>query len=165
MWGDYTADLLSAVALLLTIVGFIITIYNVVRAKNAATKAQEAVSEVRDDILRIDMVSEFSAALAAMEEIKRLQRQKAWTILPDRYAALRRSLVEIKSANPDLPEHHKTDLQSSIVNLRGIERQIEDTLDSGKDPSNVTKLNDTISEQIDDLQTILTEVKTQIGVQ
>lgn len=163
MWGDLTDDVLTILSLVLTIVGFGITIYNVVRAKRAAKYAQDAVDEVREDILRIDMVAEFSSALAAMDEIKRLHRQKAWDVLPDRYAALRRSLVEIRSANPNLPEHHKVALQSSIVRFRGFESQIEEALVLDEKPSNVAKLNETISEQVDDLQAILTEVKTQIG--
>jgi prophage DNA circulation protein len=163
MWGGFIDDLLSASGLVLTVVGFIITIYNVVKAKSASEAAREATRDVRSKIIQIDMVAEFSAALATMDEIKRLQRQKAWPILPDRYSELRRSLVSIKSANPDLPEHHKANLQSAIVSLSRIESQIEETLDSGEDPSNITKLNDIVSDQTDNLQTILTEVKIQVG--
>lgn len=133
MWGDITDDLLTLVSLGLTLIGFGFTIVNVLRAKRAAKAAQDAVDDVRGDILRIDTVAEFSSALRVMEEIKRLQRQKMWDILPDRYASLRQSLVEIRGANTDLPDHQKAALQSSIVTIRGIENQIEKALEPSED--------------------------------
>ncbi len=163
MWGDFYDDWLNVAGLVLTIGGFMATLINVIRAKRAATRAQEAVDEVRGDILRIDMVTEFSSALKVMGEIKRLQRQKMWDFLPDRYTALRQSLNEVRGVDSDLPDHHKATLQSSIVTIRGIENQIEEALESRKDPPNVAKLNNTLSEQEDNLQAILTEIKTQIG--
>jgi nicotinamide riboside transporter PnuC len=48
----------------LTIIGFTVTIIGVLRAKSAAEQARDAVTEVRKDILQIDMVSEFSSSLS-----------------------------------------------------------------------------------------------------
>jgi hypothetical protein len=69
-FSEYTAgDWLSVLSLLITLIGFAITIFNVVRSRTAAEEAERAVANVREDILRIDMVAEFAAAIAAMDEI------------------------------------------------------------------------------------------------
>jgi hypothetical protein len=163
-FSDYTAgDWLSVLGLVVTLIGFAITIFNVVRSRTAAEEAERAVAKVREDILRIDTVAEFSAAIAAMDEIKRLQREGAWSVLPDRYADLRKSLISIKSANKDLPAHYMTAIQSSIQHFRGIETIIEKSLAAKKIPSNATRLNTIMSEQVDELHGILTEIKSQIG--
>ena len=156
-------DWLSVLGLVVTLFGFVVTIYNVTRSRTAAEEANQAVAKVRQDILRIDMVAEFSAAIAAMDEVKRLQREEAWSVLPDRYAHLRKSLISIRSANNDLPERYMTTLQSSIQHFRGIETMIEESLAANDKPSNLARLNSIMSEQIDELHGILTEVKSQIG--
>jgi hypothetical protein len=96
-------DLASIIGVFISIIGFIVTIFNVLRSKSAAKQAEQAALKIREDIKRIDIVAEISAAKGAIDEIKRLQRQEAWEILPDRYSALRTLLISIKSSNPDLP--------------------------------------------------------------
>lgn len=162
--ASYTAgDYLSVLGLFLTVIGFVATLYNVYRAKRAAQRAQEEVAKVRKDILRIDMVAEFSAALAAMEEIKRLHREGAWPVLPDRYAELRRTLISIKSAGSEMLDEHKTALQSSIQHFSSIERTVEKALSTEETPPDIPKLNSVVSRQIDHLQEVLTQVKNKIG--
>ncbi len=163
MWGDVTDDVLTLVGLGLTLIGFGLTFIGVWKAQSAATAAKDAVKDVRKDIQRIDAVAEISSALRVIEEIQRLQRQKKWDLLPDRYLTLRQSLIEIRGANADLTDDNKAALQSSIVIVRGIMDQVEETLESEADSPKVAKLNSTLSEQADDLQVILTEVRTQIG--
>ena len=163
MWGDFYDDWLSVAGLVLTVGGFIATLINVVRAKRAATRAQEAVDEVRNDIRYIEMVADVSRTVTAMEEITRLQREGAWSILPERYATLRKSLIEIRSANKNLPDEHKASLQNSIQLLKGVQRTVEEAVAANKEPKNVVRLNEVVFDQIDDLHGILTEVKIQIG--
>ena len=151
-FSAYTAgDWLSVLGLALTIIGFTATLIGVLRARSAAERAQEAVADVRKDIRHIGMVADFATAIAAMEEMTRLHREGAWQILPERYAALRKSLVSIKSANENIPQHHQAALQSSIQLLRGIQRQVEEALAEDRKPSNVVRLNSIVFEQIDDL--------------
>jgi len=78
-----------------TLIGFCLTLVGVWRSKSAAERAERAVIEVQQDIRRIDTVTELSAAISAMNEIKALQRKGAWEILPDRYAALRKALITV----------------------------------------------------------------------
>lgn len=96
--GDWS----SVIGLIATLIGFFITIWNVWRTKSAVEKAQGMVEKVRDDMKRIDTISEFSSAINSIEEIKRLQLIKAWAILPDRYGSLIKQLIRVKGTSPDL---------------------------------------------------------------
>lgn len=158
-WGDVA----SVIGLIITVISFVVILRNVRRSKTAAEQAKKAVDQVRDDLLKTDTVAEFSSTLSSMDEIKRLHRQDAWKILPDRYSSLRRSLISIKSSNPNMSEEYKIAIQGAIQIFSSIEKQVEQALSQNKTPPDVSKLNSIISRQIDKLQQILVEMKNQIG--
>lgn len=161
--NNHLGDLASIIGVIITIIGFFVTIFNVLRSKSAATQAEQTALKIREDIKRIDIVAEISAAKGAIDEIKRLQRQEAWNILPDRYSALRTLLISIKSSNPDLPDKYKRALQNAIQHSKGIEEQIDGKIDESLKPSDTARLNAIISSQADALQEILAEIKNKIG--
>jgi uncharacterized protein (DUF2267 family) len=153
----------SVIGVIVAVVGFIVTILNVRRSKKAAQQAEQAALKVRQDMLQKTTVEQFASALTSMEEIKRLHREEAWPILPERYSALRKFLIAIRSANQNLPDHHKTALQRAIQYFAGVEKQVEEYLEASGEPPNVAKLNRMVSRNIDDLQVVLIEIKNQIG--
>jgi hypothetical protein len=73
-WGDFA----SMFGVLLTVAGFGVTILGVWRSKSAAVQAKNAAEDTRDSIARYDAIADLSAAMAVMEEIKRLQRNEVW---------------------------------------------------------------------------------------
>ena len=143
----------SVIGLLFVIIGFFVTVINVLRSKKASEKAEEA----------FDTITEFSSAISAMDEIKRLHRQKAWDILPDRYSFLRKSLISIKTTNPNMLKEYQSALQTAITNFSSIEDQVEKANLQKKSPPDIAKLNKVVSKQIDKLHQILTEIKNQIN--
>ena len=70
----------SIIGVIITVGGFIWTIKNTKAARDAA---REAVEEIQQSKTIIDI----STAIQILEEIRRLHREKAWAILPDRYTA------------------------------------------------------------------------------
>ena len=160
---DTIGAVASIIGVIVAIIGFALTYWNVTRSKKAAQQAKEAADRVRTDMLRANTVGEFASVLAEMEEIKTLHRQSCWALLPHRYSTLRRSLIEIRAANPDLSDEHKVALQGTIQYLASIERQVETSLANGGQPPNVPKLNATVSREIDKLQAVLVEIRNQIG--
>ncbi len=171
MWKEFVnfivrhdlGDAASVIALLITVISFIVLWVNVLRSKKASEQAKEAVAQVRDDLRKVDTVAEFSTALSAMEEIRRLHRKDAWEILPDRYSSLRKSLISIRSSNPNMLKEHKKVFQSAIQIFSSIEDRVEVALSQKKSPPDAAELNKVISMQIDRLQEILIEMKNQIG--
>jgi len=154
-WGDVA----SVLEVIIAVIGFIVTIVSVTRSKKAAQRAEQAVLKIRDEMLKVDTIAEFSAAIASMDEIKRLHRENAWSVLPDRYSALKKVLISIRSVNPDMPDHHKTVFQNAIQHFSNFENQIETVIATNSNPPNVPKLNQIISRQIDRLIEVLVEMK------
>lgn len=153
---EHLGDISSVTALIISIIGFGIIIYNVIKTRKLSL-------QVRDDILRADTVLDFSSAISFMEEIKLLHRKEAWEILPERYSSLRKTLISIKESNPDISDEYKKRIQSTISILSNIENEIEQINYSKTAPPDVPRLNQIISRQIDRLQPILIEIRNQIG--
>ncbi len=105
-WGDLT----SVVGLLLSLVGFAVTIVQVRRAKSAAEQARQAA------------IADLSSAMAVMDEIKRLQRNGIWPLLPDRYSELRRRLIAIRQSHAQLTEEQRESLSVTIDRFAELER-------------------------------------------
>ncbi len=156
-------NVVNLIGLVITIAGFVVTIINVRKSKTAAEQAREATLKVREDIQRIDMVSDLSKALTIMEEIRRLHRERTWIILPDRYSELKRLLISIKATNINLSAQQKVTIQATIQHFTTIASEIEKALLEKKEP-NIPKLNTIIAKQVDELGEILVEVGKNIGV-
>jgi len=160
---DTVGAVASIVGVVIAIVGFAITIWGVMRSKTAAQQAREAAVKVREDMSRVGAIEQFASALTSMEEIKRLQRQGAWELLLERYPALRKSLISIREAYPQISEQHRVALQKAILYFARIEDGVEVSLRDGGEPPDVAKLNSVVSKQIDQLQAVLIEIRNQIG--
>lgn len=164
-FSEHWGDIASVVGVIISLIGFAVTIWGVLRSKTAAQRAKEEVTKVQETILKVDLVMEFSEAVTIIDEIKRLHRAAAWGILPDRYSALKRILISIRSANPDMSDTHKTSVQSAIQNFTDIEKKVERALTSQTSPPNVAKLNEIVSLQLDKLNEVLAAIKQEVRVE
>jgi hypothetical protein len=155
-WGNIA----SLLGLLVSVLGFGFTIWQVLKTKRVAEAAKEAAEEARLQILRSEGLVELASALKAMEEIKGLHRQGAWHLLPERYASLRQSLLKIKgTAAPAISEEHQSVFQGAIQHLTDMESKVERALAAQQQPSNVLGMNKVMSLQIDKLVVVLTAMR------
>ncbi len=160
---NHLGDIASLIGIIISLVGFFITIWNVIQSRKAAQNAGEIASKVREDISKIETIEEFSRAIATIDEIKRLNRDGAWSILPERYSALRKSLISIKTSNPNMPENDKVILSNALRHTSNIEDQIENFITDKSLLINIPKFNKIISQQGDRLTEILVSLKGRIG--
>lgn len=152
-WADVSGFFIA-------IVGFAATLWNVVRSKNAAIKAQEAAQAARDSIRQFDTIVDFSTAIAVLEDIKRAHRETGVSdALPERYAAIRKQLIVLRASSVDLSDGHRAIIQDAIANLSTMETHIEKSLAS-KIPLPVARFNSLLSRDIDKLVDVLTSLKT-----
>lgn len=151
----------SVLGVIVSVIGFTVTLYNVARSKSAATRAETAAVEAQKSARLFDTVADVSKAISMMEEAKRLNRAGEWKVLLDRYGEIRRTLNEIRSANPNLNDTHKSDIQSTIGQLATIENSIEESLQKNVNPADVAKFNKLISRQIEKLDVVLVEIKSK----
>jgi hypothetical protein len=154
-WATQWGDIASVLGVLLTILGFTATIIGVWRSKSAAEQASEAAAATRQSMAHYDAIADLSSATAIMDEIKRLQRYRAWAVLPDRYSELRRRLVTIKASNVQVTETQRQTLQATVETFADLERRIEHAVAVNTAPPNPAKLNDIVSAQIDEVQVVL----------
>jgi hypothetical protein len=160
---NHLGDIASVIGIIISLIGFFITIWNVIQSRKAAQKAEEIAHKVREDISKIETIEEFSKAIATIDEIKRLNRDEAWSILPERYSALRKSLISIKNSNPNMPYNDKVILSNALRHTSNIEDQIEQFIVNKLLPIDIPKFNKIISQQGDRLTEILVSIKGKIG--
>ncbi|MCK5248026.1 hypothetical protein KAR02_14075 [Candidatus Bipolaricaulota bacterium] len=148
----------TVLGLLVSVVGFFVTIRNVLSTKTAATQAREAAASAQARMMRFDAAAELSSAVATVAGIKRLQRQKQWSLVLEQYAALRRSLVSVKEGHDEFDDEVRAKLQEAIQDTANAEAQVEEGLPNGDDIG-VAKLNARLSGISDVLQMMLIQMK------
>jgi hypothetical protein len=160
---DYhIGDLASVAGVAISIVGFLVTVWNVRRSKSAAERAERAANDARRLIRDYETLSDFSAAIAIMEEIKRLHRIGQIEPLLDRYAALRKVLIEVRKMSPSVNQTMDETIQSAITTLSAMETQVERSRAAGAIPDFV-RLNRALSRDIDELHAVFVEMKLSDG--
>jgi hypothetical protein len=158
MEANRVGDLASVAGVAISLIGFTVTVIGVARSKNAAQKAEQAANSARETVRLMDTVVDFTAAVTALDEIKRLHRTSNWVLLLDRYSTIRRLLVIARTNNSRLTSSQQEAIQSALANLIVLENTLERALANGATP-NTAKLNASISVNIDNLLAALTEIK------
>ena len=149
---------------LVTILGFIVTIFTLLRTKTAAVAARQAAEGTRAQLSRVNTMAEFASEIAVMDEIKRLHRAGAWELVPDRYSVLRRQLASIQTLNPDLTEEQKTILGGAVVQFRTMEHQVETARAANRVTElNLARFNRTVTRQLDELDKVMLSIR-QAGI-
>lgn len=151
-------DLSGVAGILISVVGFAVTLRGVIKSKSAAQRAEEAAKSTRNSIRLLNTIVDFSAAIATLEEVKRLHRSNQWSLLPDRYAALRRILVVLRTAEITLNPDQSAVLQNALSDLSAMEEAVERFLEGSSTPK-AAKFNAVISRDIDQLIAVLTELQ------
>jgi len=150
-WAARWGDLASIAGLLLSVVGFAVTIVSVRRARSAAEQARQAAVEARESIAHYDAIADLSAAIAIMEETKRLQRQSGWPVLLDRYSEIRHRLGAISGSRAALANSQR----QTLTSFRELERVVERAVADPTDRPDVVTINSKVSRHIDEMHDIL----------
>jgi hypothetical protein len=149
---------------LLSVIGFAITLRNVYVSRRAAERAEAASVETREALRLFDTVQELASAVAALEEVKRLQRERAWPTLPERYSALRKSLITIRHSHVALTANQQTRVQAAITFLAEMEKRVERSLDHQQPIEKISRFNELASRHVTELHELLLEIRLQSGV-
>lgn len=158
--ANHVGDWASVFGVLIAIVGFVITIRNVARSRKSADRAETAATKAAESIRHIDAVQNLSRAVSTIEEIQRLNRAKEWKVLLDRHLSFRSILIEVKGAASNLASNQKAIIQAGIVHSTRISNKIEVALSKNSDPENIPLMNRVLSKQMEKLQAILVEIRT-----
>ena len=148
-------DTSSFVGVIIAFIGFSITIYNVIRSKRAANRAEKAANQALESVRHIDAVQKLSSAIAIVEEMQRLNRAKDWKVLLDRHSTFRNLLIEVRGSADNLSEEHKANILDGINHSGAISYKVEVALAKGEDPDGIPRMNKILSEQAGKLASIL----------
>lgn len=157
------ADIVSLIGFPLALIGLWVAIRETKKSKSAAVAAGIAVEKVRKDISLINTVSEFSSAIAILDESKRLIRHNTFAPLPDRLTQARLLLILIREKTKNLTEDQKICFQDAISDLSILEKKIEEIISKSGPLKNAPAVNENISNHIDKLYIVLISIKESIG--
>jgi len=132
-------------------------------SKEASLQARNEVEKFRSELRLISTIIDFEKALALMDDIKSFIRHSNFTPVPDRIASLIVLLNTIRSPSMEVGNETERKIQESVVALRKIEDAIHRGSISQEKPKGLANFNRVISQQIDQLQPILIDLKSQIG--
>jgi hypothetical protein len=167
-------DLVTIVGTVLTIAGIGIAIHQSVgaqraakEAKTASERAETAARNVRGSLVLTTTIADCVVAIGMMDQIRVHHRENNWKPLPDLCSQLKRRLGSIRSENDNLTEAQAVAIQSALAQFTTLEKQAERQLVNGGKTTkpNVPKMNEVVSEQIDKIHTILTELQRAIRKQ
>jgi hypothetical protein len=156
-------DLSGVLGLGISIVGFLVTAIAAIKAKNAAQAARRAAAEMKSELNKFDIVKNLSETMMSLEEVKTLQRNGVWELLPAKYAEIRKGLLTAKLLAPGLTPAHRKAIQSAIQTCASVENEIETALAADDVPSDVPGFNQALNGHIIELQVVLIHVRNQIG--
>lgn len=156
------SDAAAVADLVISLIGFGATLYAVFKSKSAAERAARAAKAARDSIRMFETIVDFSAGIAILDEIKRLHRlDDAKHLLPERYALVRKLLIQLRHADVEMTNDQNSVVQNALANVREIEKQIDRSLRTANSSLKPSKFNSIISNDIDGLLAVLTQLKAQ----
>ena len=127
-----------------------------------SSDTRAAAHDAKARIARTDALTDFTSAIAKLDEIKRLHRDKTWVVLPDRYSALKKSLILVRTADPGISDEQKSKLQSAVQHLSNFENQVEKALATNGDALDVPKMNRILSSQVEVLTQVFAEIRNEM---
>lgn len=161
----HIGDLASEAGLLLSAVGFAVSLYGIFSSRTAARNAEAAAREAVGRIRLIDEVVDLTFAITTIEEIRRLHRLREWPILLDRYATLRKTLITIRAVPGKLTDGQQKIVQGVLTTLQGIESSVEQAMPN-PGTLDAAKFNNLLATETDSLQLAVTQLKathTDVG--
>jgi hypothetical protein len=158
MTENHVGDLASLAGVAISLFGFALTLVGIFLSRRAAEQARCAAEEARDSIRLFDAVVDFSMAITILEEVKRLHRVGQWSLLPDRYSAIRKILITLRSSRVDLSEAQLAIIQGALTTLRSIEKAVEKALGNPQSLK-ASRFNDVLTGDIDGLIATLEELR------
>lgn len=159
MWHWFIPNDVGGVA---AIMDFFVAVVGFGFALFGISKARAAVRDLRNRIRGFETAVDFSAAMTALEEIKRLHRAEVWPVLPDRYASIRKVLAELRTSGFDLDNEQSTIVQRALTTLVDLEKQVEKALSTPGSSLRPDRLNSRVSQDVDGLINVFNQLKAQV---
>ena len=157
--GDWS----SIIGLIVSLIGFTITIINVMLSKSAAKRAELAADKALNSMKGIEVVGSLTKAISLLEEIHRLNRTNEWQVILDRHVTFRGMVTAVKVGNPVFEEEQLARLQAAIQHSASISNKIEMSLEKNEEPNGIAQMNKILSDQMQKLGELLAGIRNEVG--
>ena len=134
-WGF----LLSALGLLVSIVGFSLTIWQLVRTASATRAAGAAVDRLKLRVATYDAIFEISRARSAIKETQSNARGSDWRRVVESYATTREALLRVRELSPHLDDKQRDKIDDVIEEINRFCDRVESSLQKGAIAFDVAK--------------------------
>ena len=117
---DQWASFIGLVGAIFSFLGFAVAIVAAYRAQ----KARDAAEEARAATVNVIDLVDLQRAIALIQRLKLLLRERKWEVSIELYQPLRQMLNDIQGRYSSLPTEQEIAIQEAIVQIRAIEDQV-----------------------------------------
>lgn len=160
MFTDLQRDWLNIAGLLLGLLGFAITIWQIRQAKSAAEAAQLAAREAKEVALRTRLYVDLETALAHVARIQEFQRAGDWKGALAFYPYIRGTLAALREHKSALNDELREALELGRERIGDAEYRLDQASQTGRTPK-AGELNRHLSELADTLKRIQVRLEKQ----
>lgn len=154
--------LASVFGLLLTILGFVITIYYVMKSRKSSQEAAEKAQRIGDMIFKVDKLAEIEKTLSLVEDIKRMNTTREILVYPQCYSTARKSLINFRASFSEMSDSDKSTIQEFITSLSRCEGLVDKAKIDAVTPD-FAKINKQLNANIDSMNALLATLRLSIG--
>ncbi|MFY0528850.1 hypothetical protein ACN28I_38715 [Archangium gephyra] len=130
-WKDQYGNMASVVGLVISLVGFFITIVGVTKAKNSAEQAKEISNNLLHQLGTRLFLGNIGEAIRLLNDLRADCRSKSWERAIYHGEHLQRLLISLIES-PYLIQVEQTQITSAIDDLTLLLRRIESDIDKSK---------------------------------
>lgn len=153
-----TSDWLGLLGIILSLVGFGVSLTQIRKTKNAAESARDAATLATESVRKLDSVISFATVSKALSEMKDTLIKEDYVLLAGLFDKARKALIDARENHPGLTDDQRRSIQKALSFLKSLEIDVR-TLDSSTLKQQHAKFVKTLLEISDNVTTIL--IKTR----
>ncbi|MEH3127939.1 hypothetical protein [Agrobacterium cavarae] len=148
------SDWVGLAGIVLSLLGFGVSIWQTWKAKNAAESARDAATLATEGVRKLDSVISFTSVSKSLDEIKDALHKQDYVALVNQFDKARKSLIDARENHPDLNEEQRRSIQKALTFLKTLEVEVR-TSSEDNVRMQQAKFVKTLLEISDDVTTIL----------
>lgn len=118
------SDWLGLAGIALSLLGFGLSLWQILKVKNAAESARDSSQLARDGVRRLDSIIGFTSVARSIDEIKEACRKDDFERLPTLFDQARKSLITARENNIQLDDADNQNIQKSLVFFKTMELEV-----------------------------------------
>lgn len=128
---------LTVLSLVVTVIGFVVAIYQIRRTQTATAAAAKAVGDLRSRVASFDATVEISRAAEALRETQRHLKNDQWASAVESYQAVKDAMVRLVALSDKIEMNERGQIAPMLADISELCNKIESGLE--RDNINVSK--------------------------